>query len=433
MNKLYLLIITLIVCSASSAQKAPFVYKNIIEDEKGICLVVSGRKVYADKPDDSFKFIDLYGNPKGHQLGIDLDFKHPRLNGILYYGFINYNGAKMPQTVFFRKSAKIKGGKSSIDIKQNLSGRYDMVGWEESRKGILGYRIVLGNGAILYDGKLAFTHNELKFKPEPTLIEGPFINKLEPNSVVISFTTSKQIKASVKVNGKSYKDKNPVFHHEIKIDKLEPNTTYDYTVKIKRFKFSYQFKTAPEPGSRNKFTFAYASDSRSGLGGGERDIFGVNAYIMKRVASLAKSEGAEFVQFTGDLINGYETSKERMKLQYSNWKHSIEPFGHYIPFIAGFGNHEAYVYKFHDKYEDRYYMVDHFPFKDNSSESVFQDNFINVENGPESEDGTEYDPDTNKIDFPSYKETVFCNWKQIRISIIFLLQSTHRFSQMGAM
>jgi len=30
------------------------------------------------------------------------------------------------------------------------------------------------------------------------------------------------------------------------------------------------------------FTFAYTSDSRAGSGGGERNIYGVNAYIMKK-------------------------------------------------------------------------------------------------------------------------------------------------------
>ncbi|MEN8122535.1 MAG: hypothetical protein ABFS35_19490 [Bacteroidota bacterium] len=96
-----------------------------------------------------------------------------------------------------------------------------------------------------------------------------------------------------------------------------------------------------------------------------------------------------------------------MKLQYANWKHAAEPFWHYIPFIVGFGKHEAYLYRFHDYYNNRYYQVDHFPFKDNSAEYVFKDNFVNPENGPLSEDGSEYDPDPDKQNFPSYKETVF--------------------------
>jgi hypothetical protein len=51
--------------------------------------------------------------------------------------------------------------------------------------------------------------------------------------------------------------------------------------------------------------------------------------------------------------------------------------------------------------------VDRFPFDTASAEAVFAGAFANPENGPESEDGATYDPDTSEQNFPPYKETAF--------------------------
>jgi len=71
------------------------------------------------------------------------------------------------------------------------------------------------------------------------------------------------------------------------------------------------------------------------------------------------------------------------------------------------GNHEAYNYIFRDTIQNQSYYIDHFPFENESSESLFQDNFVLPKNGPDSEDGSAYDPDPNKQNFPSYKESVY--------------------------
>ncbi len=185
--------------------------------------------------------------------------------------------------------------------------------------------------------------------------------------------------------------KDKTMNHEVEISGLNPATNYKYTIITADFECQYEFETAPKPGSRNKFTFAYTSDSRAGKGEGERDIFGTNAYIMKKMAALAKYKGAKFVQFTGDMVNGSETSKERMHLQYSNWKHGVELFWHYITFFVGAGNQEAYNFYFIST-KGKAYEIDQFPFETNSTESIFQEHFANFENGPESEDGSKYDP-----------------------------------------
>jgi hypothetical protein len=71
------------------------------------------------------------------------------------------------------------------------------------------------------------------------------------------------------------------------------------------------------------------------------------------------------------------------------------------------GNHEAHIYAFYDTITGRPYTIDRFPYETESSEAIFQSHFTLPENGPESEDGSVYDPDPDKIDFPSYKESVY--------------------------
>jgi 3',5'-cyclic AMP phosphodiesterase CpdA len=407
MRKLLIWLCLSLLVLPLKAQEIPATYSNIGSDENGIYLQLENKRIYAVPAGDSFRFKDLYSNITGTQKGLDLDFKFSELSGTLYYGFINYKDGSYPQPVFFRESASITNGMAHISIKDKLSGKFDMIGWEKSGRGILGYRIVNKDGTIIYDGKTAFTYKNNSFTSAPTVIEGPFINKLTDKGLVISFTTSQKTKANIEINGKIYKDRTAGFKHEISINKLEAGKSYHYALKVGEFNFNYNFETAPTPGSKKKFTFAYGSDSRSGQGGGERDIYGVNAYIMKRIASLATAEGAKFVQFTGDLINGYEVSRERMNLQYANWKHSVESFWHYIPFVPGFGNHENYAYLFNDSESNKSYMIDHFPFDTDSGESLFQDNFVLPENGPKSEDGSKADPNPGQNDFPSYKESVY--------------------------
>lgn len=391
----------------AKTQEIPAVYSNISIDENGLFLQLENRKIYAIHHKDLFQFEDLYSNIKGTNLGLDLDFKFPELNGILYYGFINYQDGRYPQPVYFRESSQIENGKAQIPIRGKLSGKYDMVNWEKSGKGILAYRIVASNGMIFYDGKVAFSFKDNLFTVEPTVIEGPFVNQLSHNGTVISFKTSKATAPSILCNGKEFQNKQKNVSHEIKLNKLEAGQVYSYKLMVGDFVYEFEFETAPEPGSRRPFTFAYGSDSRSGQGGGERDIYGTNAYIMKRIAALAKLEDAKFVQFTGDVIDGYDSSRERMNLQYANWKHAVESWWHYMPFYVGFGNHEAYNFIFHDPKTQQNYMIDHFPFATDSGESLFQDNFSLPQNGPRSEDNSKYDPNPDKDDFPPYKESVY--------------------------
>ena len=68
---------------------------------------------------------------------------------------------------------------------------------------------------------------------------------------------------------------------KIPVSGLTADTEYAYQVAVGKSMLDFSFRTAPAPGTRKPFSFSYASDSRSGNGGGERDLWGANFYIMK--------------------------------------------------------------------------------------------------------------------------------------------------------
>jgi hypothetical protein len=383
----------------------PASYSNIkIDENSNFYLQVDGAKMYEVAYQNPLELKKISGNIQGFAKGLYFDFKDEEFTGKLIYGFIPYGDSRHPHPVYFRSSSEIVQGKTTINIAGQLRGTYDMIGWEKSGKGTIGYRVVDSSGRILYDGKVSFKGTG-PFKVDVTIVEGPFINLLKPDGATISFTTNMSAAVSVNIDGKVFNSSTKGQQHVILVNGLKPQSTYNYTVHYGNSSQTYSFTTAPVPGSKTAFTFAYASDSRSGNGGGERDIHGANAYIMKKIMALGHQQGISFMQFTGDMINGYRTSAAEMDLQYSNWKHAIEPFAHYFPVYAAMGNHEALSTKFSGSGGG--YTIDRFPFATESAEAVFARNFVNPLNGPDSEDGASYDPKKKTTDFPSYKENVF--------------------------
>ncbi|MDM8560551.1 metallophosphoesterase family protein [Candidatus Parabeggiatoa sp. HSG14] len=417
MKKLTFFIALVFAYSNSPAIDIPAIHPNIVE-KNGNLVLMDGNKKYSLKPvTTKYTPEQLVGNPTGTKNGIQFNFGD--FNGQLYYGFIKPGDGHYPQPVFHRKASIIKNGLVNIDIATDMSGKYDMIDWEKTGQGTMGYRVVTRNGIILYDGKLAFTGSGPFQINTASIIEGPFINLAEDGSfhhtVRISFETLTETTATVTVRNMtddkvhSFTNNTSTNHHEIPLKELMPNTNYSYTVKTvnddKVYTESYSFKTAPLPGSRKPFSFAYTSDSRHAQGGGERRIEGTNAYIMKRIAALVQSKNVAFMQFTGDMINGELNSVEQTKVEYRNWKRAIEPFAHYLPIITTMGNHEAVVHIFENG--KNFILIDRFPYNTESAEAVFASQFVNPTNGPYSEDGAVYDPNPNQEDFPSYQENVF--------------------------
>jgi len=386
---------------------------NIMHDSNGNLVYISpktGAKAFLIEDTPFYSSDSILINPTGTGEGISFNFGKKDFWGTIYYGMYAHNASKFPQPVFFKRTAKIIEGKADINLLA-MGGKYDIAKYESTGKSKLGYRIVNNKGEIIYDGKIN-VKGKGPFEVDLSITEGPFINKVTDTEAVVWFNTNEPCAPSVVVNGMVFTAPAKMMnmmgdvHHEIRVHHLKPDTKYNYTVKYGDNEESYSFKTNPEKGSRKPFVFAFTSDSRQGNGGGERNIHGTNAYIMKKMAALALVNNAAFFQFTGDMINGYSSSIGETRLEYKNWKRCLEPFWHYIPFNVAPGNHEVTVASFDDG--SKYGLsVDQFPYNTNSGERIFADEFVNFENGPVSEDGSKYDPDKNNRDFPPYSETSY--------------------------
>ncbi|MEO0585553.1 MAG: hypothetical protein AAF135_25305, partial [Bacteroidota bacterium] len=385
--------------------EVPAIHSNMDSDREGVYVTFRGEKYYDTDRVPEMTLTQAMGNPEGTKIGIKFNFNKRGFSGKLYYGFIPYGDSKHPHPVFFKRWSEIEKGKASIDILGQLEGRYDMIGWAKNGYGTLGFRVMGDDGQVYYDGKVSFSGTG-PFEVVPTVIEGPFLHRMKPTEATIALTTHVPVDATLKINDQELKTTGQT-QHEIKVTGLKPDTDYDYTVSVGPIEQTYTLHTSPEPGTRKPLVFAYASDSRAGQGGGERDIYGSNAYIMKKIMALAHMQDAAFFQFSGDLINGYLTNAGEMDLQYANWKRAVEPFGHYFPIYVSMGNHEALMRSFYKADGGSGFTVDRFPYATESGEAVFARNFVNPLNGPASEDGASYDPNPEVQDFPSYEENVF--------------------------
>ncbi len=407
-------VIVLFVLSLSVSGQAnnsnttvPKVLQNIQTDESGNSFILtSDSTILSDIVDPTKNILTTYElKALGTNDGIFFDFKDENLNGTLFFGLIHYANSKYPLPVYRSSAAKIMQGKVLVNF-MALRGNYDMTGWEDSGSGTIGYRIIDTNGYYLFDGKVSFSGTG-PFEVVNAIVSGPFINIIQAQGTIISFVTSEKSVCEINVNGNVFKDHEAVFNHEVEISGLSPETEYPYTIKYGELEQSYSFRTAPLPGSRKEFVFAYTSDSRAGAGGGERNFNGTNAYMIKKIMAISAQNEVAFAQFTGDLISGYSSSEGKTLLQYRNFKNAIEPFGHYFQITMGMGNHEAYIKTFRDKERKYRISVDNFPYNTNSAEVLFASVAVNPHNGPKSEDNSKYDPDKSNTDFPSYDENVF--------------------------
>lgn len=382
----------------------PKSYSNLELNEKGeLIFNLDGKKIVETYDNVNGGLNELIGSPKGNDKGIAFDFGKGVDEGLIYFGFIPYHDMKYPLPVYFKRTASIKDGKAEIDITK-MKGKYDMISWVEKKYGTIGYRVQDSKGKLRFEGIVSFEGNG-PFKVGDGIIEGPTVAITKPNEVILRLKTNREVKVIVSIGGKEI-ESNGVLH-EILINNLEANTEYDYRVVVGKQEQNYSLKTAPKPGAREEFSFAYASDSRAGAGGGERNLGGTNFYMVKKLMAYAKMKDVAFMQYTGDLITGYNSNKNVQRLEYSNWKKAIEPWAHYFPVISAMGNHEALSYNFTPVPNTWPMGIDRFPFETESMEAIFAQEFTLPTNGPDSEDGASYDPSRKTMDFPSYKENVF--------------------------
>jgi len=405
----------------------PSVFSNILSNEKGHYFTDSEGKIHLvyDKKAE-WILSDFEDIEKGVEGGILLEFKKD-FEGTVIYGLYPDEDMEYKNAVFFKRHISIENRKAFIDIAKNLSGVYDMANWEAKGKSRIRYRVLDNKNNIITNKNVAFSVKDGMFSIETSITAGPFITSLSPNSMTITLWTNREDAVNLLINDTKYiseKTKKHVF----KIDNLKAETEYKYVVSFKEDYFKSKIKTAPNNNAKAKFSFAFASDSRGGTQLGESHLGGHNAYIMRKIAALLTYKNVDFLQFTGDMIDGYKSDDQEIRLEYTNWLRTMSPYMHSTAMNVGVGNHEVLMKVFGNP--ENYIAIDNYPFETNSSEAVFAEFFENSSNGPKSEDGSAYDPNPNKDDFPSYDKNVysytFGNTAMIVLNSNYLYTPNHR-------
>ena len=263
----------------------------------------------------------------------------------------------------FRTRAKELGPEGGYEAELNVYrfeyDTYNIAGGS-SLEGVVAYRV-----GVMDDEEGIVRYLESRFRYikgegdqrflRPCIIEGPLVDLVTDRSAVISLDADSACFARVSLGDRLLLSRdgqgNPLKarHHEIQISDLNPATQYLYQAEIAGdddFQTSpltwpeRAFQTAPQPGSRRPFSFAYMSDSRQCPGGGEFGFGGVNYRIAQQFMVDLYRRGADLVLFGGDLINGYTSSKESFLRQLRTWKKAVEPVCSFIPIYEGMGNHE---------------------------------------------------------------------------------------------
>lgn len=403
------LVATLFVARAQIAPGAeiPASLNHLSHDANGRLMVTAGGKVYTDVVKaDEYELPGIMGELTGTETGILLDLHRPGYNGTVAYGPLD-EGAECPTIEFLPRDVRVVDGKALLEMKKTFTRATDFFHFADAGKGVLGYRIMDSVGRIIYEGRVAF-EGAGPYRVVPTLVEGPMVNCVEPNRFVLAYETRPAVKTTVRIDGRDFADEREATHHEIVVTGLKPSTEYLYSIAYGARTESRKMMTAPAEGSRQPFTFAFASANRATTGGGERDFGGTNYQHTRAVMAAAMARKAVFLQCTGDFTNGANASVGGHLMEYANFKRAMEPFWSRIPVYVGFGDHETNKTTLRSADpQNRGYSVELFPYAEVSGEAAFARAFVNPVNGPQSEDGAAYDPNPGRMDFPSYQENVY--------------------------
>jgi hypothetical protein len=322
--------------------------------------------------------------------------------GTVYYGV--YHPDQELDYPRFRKYVRFGATDegATISIKTFFKDKYDTAHFADRCEGVIAYRIEIfdmnpgkDHPVRNYDGRFNFKCEEedgnfVNFAKTVSITEGPFVDQITEHSVIISWETDGDSTGKVIVGGGEYTDGVTAERHEVAIDGLSADRTYNYKVKSSAdgdtvSSREYYFTTCPENAEVLKF--GYLSDSREGEGGGLESYKGVNYGALRDLFGGMYNQDVDFIVFAGDLVNGYTTDVRDFEMQLEAWKRAVEPIGHYIPIYEGMGNHEALMTVYNDGTPygaefDKYDLVHGW---DYSAEAIFANEFVNPLNGPASE------------------------------------------------
>lgn len=330
-----------------------------------------------------------------------------RVRGRIFTGPYPLSGDRAAYDTYqFRQTTPVRNGQGRLGISQ-------LENWPDTawvNGGMLVARIELAlespeNDRDLgtYEFLVRFSREEDGYRRAPGVIEGPFIGPLdsaEPERAIIHLRTDAAIPVRMEwgespAAAGASADSPAGLQHEIRLEGLKPDTEYRYRVTLDGWSSpAHAFRTPPRKGE-GTFHFAYAGDSRDGVGGGARAFMGVNALILEREMNAAWQKDARFWLHGGDLLGGHTSVPQDFRTQFAAFKWVASAFWRERPVYSVMGNHDCLLRSF-EKGEDRL-GLDRWPYATESSEAVFTEEMYNPVNGP-----IPSDPDR-----PPYGETVF--------------------------
>jgi hypothetical protein len=342
----------------------------------------------------------------------------------------------------FLASSYVRKGRALLDVGRMRND--GDAGWD--RRGQIVVRLDLSlaqdgpdRSLGIYEFLVGFSKDGDAFRKAPTVTEGPIVGPItseDPGRVVISLRTDPASDATIDVwvgenpegwgrrsggagnagfdpPGRSgpgrearsgsdaaqspgeradvHRFRGPAAEdHEIVLTGLRAGTDYLYRVEAGGWTSGvYSFRTAP-PKGEGSFRFAFAGDSRAGVGGGARSLMGVNGLILDRLLPQAWDKGAAFWIHGGDFASGYTTVPEDFHTQLRAFKWVAASFLHERPIYAAMGNHDALIRAYDENKEGggggEEVALDRWPYEGESSEAVFADEWHNPRNGPEPVD-----------------------------------------------
>jgi phosphodiesterase/alkaline phosphatase D-like protein len=340
-----------------------------------------------------------------------LDFLgHSSLQGTIYTGPYPFEAGEADYDYArYRRYEPLTNGEGTLRIDKFFSDKYNANNWPTGQGNYpptptIGYRFDI-EGLGFYDGVVSFRKEGDAFVKNLTIVEGPFVTMLtsdDPHSMVIAFETDKPCEGTVEVPGLGdFTGPVNTTNHEIKVTGLIPNKNYQYRVMCNSnleevHSGMYSFRAAPLKFGIKPISFAFVSDSREGVGGGERNYMGFNFHSLSRLANDAYRRGADLFIFGGDLVNGYTSDKKDFRLQLEGWKQAFAGYWRSRPVYPAMGNHETLTNVFDDG-SSYGLSLDKWPYETDSAEAVFAQEFFNPTNGP--------DPGDDRR--PTYKENVY--------------------------
>ena len=364
---------------------------------------------------NQLSFDQMHGFTTGTTKGLNLDLGDPGIQGKIHTGPYPFEAGESDYDYpRYRRTEALVNGAGLLRMDKFIDeDKYNANEWPAGQGAnppsmMIGYRLEV-DGDGYYDSVLAITRDGGNvFGKNLSIVEGPFLTMAtsdDPTKATIAFELDEALvsgTAKVQVDGiGDFTSSDTGKKHEVEVTGLTPSREYQYRVVVEDSPLEvhtayYKFRAAPAKDTRKPVRFGFISDSREGVGGGERVYTGHNKHQLDQLVKHAYRKGADLFIFGGDLVNGYTSEIDDFRLQLKGWKQTFAGFWRGRPVYPAMGNHETLL-NVYDDGGTYGISLDKWPYATDSAEAVFADEFYNPVNGPVP----------SNPDRPTYNENVY--------------------------